>query len=67
MDDIEVVEEDTPVILVVSRVKKFCAEYDMRIGADALKAINEEAVRIVARAIDRAQTNKVKTIRTQDV
>lgn len=60
-------EEEVPTLVVVSRLKDFIKEQEMRSGEEFVTAINDAVVRIVKDAAARAKANGRATLKAEDI
>ena len=55
----------TDIVVVRSKIKELAGE--MNVAGDFAEALNEEVVRLIKKACDRAKANKRSTIQSRDV
>lgn len=54
-------------LIVKSKVKDYVAKKKLRLGGDAVEALNKEVARVIDRAVERAKEDRKGTVKSRHV
>ncbi len=57
----------TETLVVKSKIKDYVAKKKLRLGSDAVNALNKEVARLLDRAVERAKEDKKGTVKSRHV